>query len=70
MIDVSPEKMSVAEKLSLMETIWNDLCDHSQIDSPDWHQNVLSGREKSREQGKQAPMDWSEAKELIRHKVK
>jgi Putative addiction module component len=40
------EKMTVAEKLRLMEAIWADLSrDESQIESPKWHGAVLRERE-------------------------
>lgn len=70
MATISPENMSVADKLALMETLWTDLCNHSQIDSPDWHAKVLAARQQQREQGNQQPMDWAQAKEQIRNRVK
>ena len=70
MITLSPEKMTMAEKLSAMETLWNDLCQHSLLDSPEWHESVLASREQQRIAGKQQVMDWDTAKEQIRQKIK
>ncbi|BAS68157.1 addiction module protein [Bathymodiolus septemdierum thioautotrophic gill symbiont] len=69
MITISPENMTVAEKLSAMEVIWNDLCQHSSFESPDWHKTVLSLREQQRAEGSQPPMNWEKAKQQIRNKV-
>jgi len=70
MIDISPKNLSVEDKLSLMESLWDDLCAHSHIDSPDWHKTVLDAREKAQKKGHQTPMDWQEAKAHIRKQVK
>lgn len=70
MIEIIPEKMSVSDKLSLMEMLWSDLCSHSQIDSPDWHQDILAARHQQRQQGEQKPIDWAQAKEQIRNRIK
>ena len=70
MITISPEKMTTAEKLSAMETLWNDLCQHSSLESPDWHESVLASREQQRIAGSQQAMDWEIAKEQIRQKIK
>ena len=70
MITLNPEKMTTAEKLLMMETLWDDLCAHSQLDSPDWHKTVLDSRHQQRLTGEQQPMDWSQAKETIRKQLK
>jgi hypothetical protein len=57
--------MSIEEKISTMEMIWDDLCQHQKIDTPDWHQDVLQVREEKRLAGEQQPMNWSEAKKHI-----
>jgi len=36
---------------------------------PDWHKSILSSRQKQRDAGNQAPLDWEKAKEQIRHKI-
>ncbi len=41
------KKMSIQERLTTMEQLWDSLC-HEEVepDSPRWHENVLSNREK------------------------
>lgn len=67
---LSTEKMTTAEKLSAMETLWNDLCQHSSLASPDWHESILTSREQQRVAGNQQAIDWDIAKEQIRQKIK
>ncbi len=69
MIVISPKDMTTAEKISVMEILWNDLCQHSSLESPDWHESVLLSREQQREAGNQPLIDWEEAKQQIRNKI-
>ncbi|HIE26202.1 TPA: addiction module antitoxin RelB, partial [Candidatus Poribacteria bacterium] len=46
------------------------LCQHSSLDSPEWHESVLASREQERIAGKQQAMDWDTAKEQICQKIK
>lgn len=62
--------MSIEEKISTMEMLWDDLCQHQKITSPDWHQDVLKIREKNRLAGQEQPMDWQEAKREIHNKTR
>ena len=41
------EKMTVQERLTAMEQIWDSLC-HEEVEpnSPDWHETVLAERKK------------------------
>lgn len=65
------EKMTVAEKLRLMEAIWADLSrDESQIESPKWHGAVLREREEGVESGAEKFVDWETAKKDLRKKLK
>ncbi len=70
MIALIPEKMTTAEKLSAMEALWANLCQHSTLESPDWHESVLVSREQQQIDGKQQPIDWETAKQQIRQKIK
>jgi hypothetical protein len=36
------------EKLATMEQIWDDLFQHQNVQSPDWHGDVLQIREENR----------------------
>ena len=51
------KKMSIQERLTAMEQIWDSLC-HEEVEpeSPSWHENVLNERRKL--------MDASDAKYL------
>jgi Putative addiction module component len=62
--------MSIEEKISTMEIIWDDLCQHQNVQSPDLHQDVLQIREKNRLAGQEQPMDWQEAKREIHNKTR
>ena len=70
MLAITPENMTTAEKLAVMETIWNDLCQHSTLESPDWHEAVLTSRERRRVDGDQSPLDWEQAKQKIRNRIR
>jgi len=64
--------MPVAEKLKLMETLWDSLCIQSAVDvaSPTWHGEVLEERLRRLASGEEAVAPWKEAKERIRTQVK
>jgi hypothetical protein len=70
MIAITPENMTTAEKLQVMETLWDDLCSHSQLTTPDWHQTVLETRHRQRQSGEQQAMPWSQAKDKIRKRTR
>ena len=56
------EEMSTAEKIQMMESLWDDLC-------PAWHQDTLTQREKSLGTGEDLFEDWDSAKRNIRKQV-
>jgi hypothetical protein len=64
------DKMTVAEKLRAMEAIWTDLSrDESQIESPEWHGDVLRGRDAKIKSGQEKFVDWETAKKQLRKKL-
>jgi hypothetical protein len=64
------EEMSVPEKLQMMESLWDELCHKADnIQSPTWHQNVLTEREESLQKGEEAFEDWEAAKKNIRKQL-
>jgi hypothetical protein len=64
------DKMTVAEKLRAMEAIWADLCrDESQIESPEWHGDVLRERDAKIKSGAEKFVDWEIAKKRLRNKL-
>ncbi len=63
--------MTVAEKLEVMEALWNDLRRHeAQLESPKWHGDVLRERSERVKQGAESFLDWEEAKTLLRNRTK
>lgn len=62
---VAITNMTLEEKIATMEQLWDDLCQHQNVQSPDWHQDVLQTRELNRLSGQEQPMDWQQAKQEI-----
>jgi Putative addiction module component len=64
--------MPVAEKLKLMETLWDSLCVQAtgDIGTPAWHVEVLEERLRRLASGEDSVAPWKEAKERIRVQVK
>jgi len=47
------KKMSIIERLQAMEALWDSLLhEESQIESPEWHRDILEERRKKIEKGK------------------
>ncbi len=69
-VDLPLSKLTLAQKLALMEALWDDLAKHEKtLESPDWHEEILKDREKAIAAGKASFSDWEEAKERIRRNV-
>jgi hypothetical protein len=63
-------KLSVAQKLDLMEALWADLTrDKNKFKSPAWHETVLRDREEAFATGKVSLSDWEQAKKRIKKQV-
>jgi putative addiction module component (TIGR02574 family) len=66
-IDRSIEGMSVAEKLALMESLWEDLSRRPEtIPSPQCHGDVLAARIAAVREGRTNFVDWDDAKRRLR----
>ncbi len=66
-IAVDLGKMSVADKLQLMEDLWQDLASEpDEIVSPAWHGEVLAERERLTASGEEKFIDWEVAKKQLR----
>ena len=52
-----------------MEQTGDDFCQHQNLQSLDWHVDVLQSREENRLAGKEQPMDWRDAKKAIRQRA-
>jgi putative addiction module component (TIGR02574 family) len=64
---VELDKLSVAQKLQLMEAIWDDLCRSGrEIHSPEWHRQVLEARQRRADQDPSLFSDWNQARQRIR----
>jgi hypothetical protein len=64
-------KMSIAEKLRVMETLWTDLTrDEGRLESPGWHGVVLRERAQRVKQGKESFIAWDTAKKHLRKRAK
>lgn len=71
MLSLQINNMSFEEKISAVELLWNDICQHdSEFQSPDWHQDVLEEREQRIKDGKDDLIDWEEAKKSLRQSAK
>jgi hypothetical protein len=65
------DKMTTADKIRAMESLWDDLCKHADaVASPSWHKDVLSQREKSVAKGKEKFNDWEREEKRIRKSLK
>jgi hypothetical protein len=69
-VDLPLSELTLAQKLDLMESIWEDLAKQERtLESPYWHDEVLRDREKALVAGKAAISNWEEAKDRIRRNV-
>lgn len=65
-MNIKLNELTVKEKLIVMETLWNDLCQNlPDMSSPDWHKCILEEREQMLKEGKDHFIDWDEAKKDI-----
>jgi len=70
MVDIKLSQLTLAQKLNLMEALWDDLArDEENIESPPWHKGILKDREKSLTAGKANISNWEEAKVRIESNV-
>jgi putative addiction module component (TIGR02574 family) len=67
---ISIENLSVADKLVLMERLWDDLsrCP-ANVASPGWHGDVLDSRRDAVRQGRAAFVEWDRAKQRLRERL-
>lgn len=62
------QEMTLAEKMSAMEALWDDLCRcEADVQSPAWHGDLLRQREQDIAEGSARVVDWDEAKNRIRN---
>ena len=59
-------QMTVAEKLRIMEELWDDLRGRAEgVPMPQWHKDLLDERERLIENGEAQFEDWDAAKKRI-----
>ncbi|MFA7160027.1 MAG: addiction module protein [Kiritimatiellia bacterium] len=64
-------RMTTSDKLRALEKIWDDLSRTSEnVPSPSWHADVLKARQKRLQNGSAHFTEWTEAKRVIRNRVK
>ena len=69
--NMSIENLSTADKIMLMERLWEDLSRRpAEIVSPDWHGDILLQREVAVREGRTNFVDWQSAKERLRDRLK
>ena len=69
-VELPLSKLTLAQKLDLMEAIWDDLAKHEEsLESPHWHEEVLKEGEGALAGGKAIVSDWEEAKGRTRRNV-
>lgn len=62
-VDIRIETLSVAEKVQLLESVWQSLCAHPcDMRSPEWHRELLDDRRRRLEDGGAAISTWPDAK--------
>jgi putative addiction module component (TIGR02574 family) len=62
-IELPLDTLSVAEKVQLLESVWDSLCKKSgDVRSPQWHREVLEERKRRLESGEAKVVPWGEAK--------
>jgi hypothetical protein len=69
-VDLPLDQLTFAEKLRLMEVLWDDLTRVPEnFPSPAWHQQILEDCRRAAEGGEEQFTDWEVAKEEIRRQV-
>lgn len=68
--NLSTDGMSVAEKLVLMERLWDDLSRRPEdVPLPQWHGDVLAERMRAVREGRSNFVPWDEAKRRLRERL-
>ena len=64
--------LPVAERLQLMESLWESLSrsgDTGQV-IPQWHEPVLADRAKKLDAGQEPTSDWAEARQRLQQRTR
>ncbi len=68
-IDLNLSDFTLAQKLQLLETLWDDIVRCGDIDSPEWHEDILKDRQAAYDSEKISASDWQQAKKRIKKKI-
>jgi len=64
------DQMTTADKLSLMELLWDDLCRTPEnVPSPAWHGEVLAERERRLQNGQTQFSNLAEVEDRLRKAI-
>ena len=70
-ISLALDEMTLHDKLAAMEVRWDDLARNPKgVESPDWHESIVSERRELADGGMSKFTDWGVAKAEIRGKLK
>jgi hypothetical protein len=59
-------RLPLAEKLQIMEAIWEDLCAQAELAPvPQWHKDLLDERRKAVAEGREELLDWDSIKDSL-----
>ncbi len=62
-VDLPLDSMSVSDKMQVLETVWSSLCQNpGDVQSPEWHQQVLAERTQRLKSGEASVSTWADAK--------
>ena len=60
------KRLPLAEKLQIMEAIWEDLRARAEaVPVPEWHKDLLDERRKAVEDGREEVLDWETIKDAL-----
>jgi putative addiction module component (TIGR02574 family) len=60
------KQLSLAEKLQIMEAIWEELrAKAERVPVPQWHKDLLDERRKAVEEGTEEVLDWDSIKDSL-----
>ena len=61
------QQLPRADKLRLMEKLWEDLSrDEAEMQSPAWHETALTETQQRLANGQEQALDWEQAKAELR----
>ena len=58
----SVKTLSTDEKFTLINLLWRDIADESEVPVPDWHAAILEERERTLADGSARLLDWEDVK--------